>query len=128
MVNHVDADGTKVETFCCLGIACIRPAAEGVITVRRPDDDAEYDYTNVRYDGWNTVDLPIAVADYLGIPQANRVDESNNSCNVAFLRMGWKTGAGSASRMTAIGFNDSLGKSFNEIADAFEKEFLKEEV
>lgn len=112
-------DGTKSEKLCCLGVACLRPAAEGVIDVKYPSDG----YEVVRYDGYNSVDLPDKVADYLGIPEVNRVDSSEGSCNIAFLRMGWNTW--SRGNLTAIGFNDTLGKNFAEIADAFEKEFLK---
>ena len=121
---EVFLDGRVSEKLCCLGVACLRPAAEGVIDVTKPSHDDE-SYGNVRYDQWNTVDLPTKVADYLGIPQANRVDEGNNSCNVAFLRMGWNPGTGNRV-FTAIGLNDTLNKNFNEIADAFEAEFTRE--
>lgn len=118
-------NGTVVEKQCCLGIACLRPAAEGVIEVKKPfgDDDS---FLNVKYDGYNTVDLPLKVADYLGIPEVNRIDLGGSSCNIAFFKEGYTRDDGGSAFKTAIGFNDTLSKDFNEIADAFEKEFTKE--
>jgi hypothetical protein len=119
--------GSEVERLCCLGVACIRPAAEGVIDMQRPDmSELDYEIYNVKYDGYNTVDLPLAVADYLGIPEDNRIDNAGGSCNVAFFRAGYDVENVNTHNFTAIGFNDSLHKSFVEIADAFEKEFTKE--
>jgi hypothetical protein len=117
-------DGSVVELQCCLGIACLRPAAEGVITVGEGLGNGSY--RNVKYDGYNTVDLPIKVAEYLGIPEVNRIDDGEGSCNVAFFKAGYVKGDSSTYSFTAIGFNDNLDKSFEEIADAFEKEFTRE--
>lgn len=121
------ADGSDQERLCCLGVACIRPAAEGVIDMKRPDmSELDYEIYNVKYDGYNTVDLPLAVADYLGIPEDNRIDNGGGSCNVAFFKSGYVFEDGSTHNFTAIGFNDTFHKSFAEIADAFEKEFTRE--
>lgn len=119
--RDINLDGKVVDKFCCLGVACVRPAFDGAITVKYPEGD----YATVRYDGYNTVDLPLKVADYLGIPQANRVSVSDGSCDVAFLRMGYDESPDNRG-FTAIGLNDLKGKNFEEIADAFEQEFIRE--
>lgn len=106
--------------FCCLGIACIRPAAEGVVERYRDE------WGSVYY-GETSVDLPAGVADYLGIPLTHRVDPSGGSTNVAFFKQGYDSETRSGMVQTAIGWNDELEKSFVEIADAFEQEFLKED-
>lgn len=104
--------------FCCLGVACIRPAAEGVVS-RTEDGDGWVDYEH------NSAELPGTVADYLGIPEENRT--GTRYTNIMFHKMGYDEDDWDASNLTAIGLNDSLQKSFAEIADAFENEFLKEE-
>lgn len=125
MVDYNLDSGEVIETFCCLGVACIRPAAEGVITVSRPDRSGYL----VKYDDYKTIDLPVAVADYLGIPEENRI-VGDDSCDIAFFKMGYgRFDEGGSNEFTAIGLNDRIGKfgkSFNEIADAFEQEFTKE--
>jgi hypothetical protein len=116
-VDKYDDDRVE-ERFCCLGVACIRPAAEGVIEVRHPDSNGYM----VKYDGHNGTDLPAKVADYLGIPLENR-----EGGDVAFFKLGYKVHEdGTSNGFTAIGLNDRFGKSFDEIADAFEKEFTRE--
>lgn len=105
--------------FCCLGVACIRPAAEGVVERNKNE------WGSVYY-GETSVDLPEEVADYLGIPKTHRVDPAGSSGNVAFFKQGYDSETRSGMVQTAIGWNDELGKSFAEIADAFEQEFLKE--
>jgi hypothetical protein len=104
--------------FCCLGIACIRPAAEGVVT-------RETNEWGAVYYGETSVDLPASVADYLGIPLTHRVDRAGTSSNIAFYKQGYYSDNPDGMVQTAVGWNDSLGKSFAEIADAFELEFLK---
>lgn len=112
-----------VEHFCCLGVACIRPAAEGVITVSHPESNGYM----VKYDGYNATDLPNKVADYLGIPHENRITHSETSGDVAFFKMGYETEEdGLSNGFSAIGLNDRHHKTFHEIADAFEKEFTRE--
>lgn len=106
--------------FCCLGVACVRPAAEGVVERR-------VTLTDSVYYGDTSVDLPQAVADYLGIPMVNRLS-NDGSTDVAFFKMGFNNEREEDRRWTAIGLNDRLGKTFSEIADAFENEFLKETV
>lgn len=105
--------------FCCLGVACIRPAAEGVVT------RSVNDWGSVYY-GETSVDLPEEVADYLGIPKTHRVDLAGSSGNIAFFKQGYSRETRSDLSQTAIGWNDDLNKTFAEIADAFEQEFLKE--
>jgi hypothetical protein len=105
--------------FCCLGIACIRPAAEGVV------DRHKNEWGSVYY-GETSVDMPASVANYLGIPMSHRVDRSGTSTNIAFYKQGYDHETRSGMVQTAIGWNDDLGKSFAEIADAFEQEFTKE--
>jgi len=112
-----------IEKFCCLGVACIRPAAEGIV---KKNDDPGFGFSYVKYDGQNTTDLPTVVADYLGIPQKNRVDAHGGSSDVAFFKMGYDIETHAGRMFTAVGLNDRLGKTFNQIADAFEQEFLKE--
>lgn len=106
--------------FCCLGVACIRPAAEGLVERRMTDHGSIY------YNGIS-VDLPQAVADYLGIPTRNRLS-LDDSTDIAFFKMGYDDECEDGRKWTAIGLNDTLGKTFNDIADAFENEFLKETV
>lgn len=114
---------TPIERFCCLGVACVRPAAEGIV---KKNDDPGFGFSYIKYDGQNTTDLPTVVADYLGIPKKNRVDAHGGSSDVAFFRMGYDLDDSEKRAFTAIGLNDRLGKTFTEIADAFEQEFLKE--
>lgn len=104
--------------FCCLGVACIRPAAEGIVERRVTD------YGSVYY-GETSVDLPAEVAGYLGIPQRNRQDEGMTGTDIMFFKSGYQDVDGKRDA-TAIGFNDSQGKTFAEIADAFQQEFTKE--
>lgn len=106
--------------FCCLGVACIRPAAMGVV-------ERKVRYTDSVYYGDTSVDLPREVADYLGIPQINRLSH-DDSTDIAFFKMGYSSEREEDRKWTAIGLNDTLGKTFNDIADAFENEFLKETV
>lgn len=113
--NRLESKGR----FCCLGVACIRPADEGAVT--RGEDE----WGSVYY-GATSVDLPVEVADYLGIPHTHRIDPAGNSCNIAFWKQGYDSEVRSGMVQTAIGWNDELGKSFAEIADAFEQEFTKE--
>src|SRR5688500_3880546 len=106
--------------FCCLGVACIRAAAEGVVSRRQNEWGA------VSYDD-TSVDLPASVADYLGIPLSHQSDPAGTSSNIAFYKKGYDPHSITGGLVqTAIGWNDDLGKSFAEIADAFEKEFTKE--
>lgn len=104
--------------FCCLGVACVRPAAEGVVerNVSR--------YGGIYY-GPTSVDMPFAVADYLGIPTVNRQSDGDTGTDIIFFKSGYQD-MDDHKHATAIGFNDFQGKSFAEIADAFELEFTKE--
>lgn len=111
--NLEDSDGR----FCCLGVACIRPAAEGVVS--RTVNEENFPY----YDN-NSAELPQSVADYLGIPERNRTGV--HFTDVKFYKVGFRDLEPSAIAFTAIGLNDTLGKSFAEIADAFEIEFKRE--
>lgn len=104
--------------FCCLGVACIRPAAMGVV-------ERHVRYTESIYYGETSVDLPSVVADYLGIPQINRLSH-DDSTDIAFFKMGYDGEREDGRKWTAIGLNDTLGKTFSEIADAFENEFRNE--
>lgn len=105
--------------LCCLGVACIRAVEAGVI------ERGETDYGSIRY-GDTTVDLPWQVADYLGIPLVNRESGERVGTDVRFFKQGYNHTTEEGRKQSAIGFNDGLGKSFAEIADAFEAEFLKE--
>lgn len=109
---------TRDGKFCCLGVACIRPAADGVV------ERSISKYGTVYY-GPTSVDMPVAVADYLGIPRVNRDTASDTGTDIVFFKSGYKNEEGSRSN-TAVGFNDSQEKTFAEIADAFELEFTKE--
>lgn len=104
--------------FCCLGVACVRPAAEGIVERR------ETMHGSIYYGG-TSVDLPQAVADYLGIPTRNRLS-LDDSTDIAFFKMGYDGEREDGRKWTAIGLNDTLGKTFNDIADAFENEFRNE--
>lgn len=106
--------------MCCLGVACVRPAAEGV--VKRTVSD----YGSVYY-GDTSVDMPYEVAEYLGIPCENRsAGNLEEGSDIYFLRSGFVPHTHQGRENTAIGYNDSKGRSFSEIAAAFEAEFLKE--
>ena len=103
--------------FCCLGVACIRPAAEGVVSRHEAEEDyVEYDY--------NSAEMPKSVADYLGIPKENRT--GHNYTNVLFYKSGYDPNKIDSMNMTAIGLNDTYRESFATIADAFEREFTRE--
>lgn len=122
--------GSQEETFCCLGVACYRAAEAGA--TQRFEDDERY---NLAYgDAWNSAELPQEVADWLGIPEANRSYKSG-STNVLFHRLGYmdydEDFEGDMLEdpcyLTAVGMNDTLGKSFAEIADVFEAEFIRQD-
>lgn len=105
--------------FCCLGLACVRPHSLGLV------ERSESLYTGtIRY-GNTSVDMPVEVADYLGIPSDNRTGGMGNSTDIAFFKQGYEFSE-TANRHTAIGWNDALKKTFPEIADAFEQEFTRE--
>lgn len=106
-------------SFCCLGVACIRPAADGVVE-RRVSKHGSIYY------GPTSVDMPVQVADYLGIPKVNRDTNSENGTDIVFFKSGYQNLDGYRNN-TAVGFNDSQRKTFAEIADAFELEFTKDE-
>ncbi len=123
--------GSQEETFCCLGVACYRAAEAGATQKFHENDDERY---NLAYgDAWNSAELPQEVADYLGIPEHNRTYKSA-STNIVFHRLGYREWEDDydgdltedPSYLTAVGMNDTLGKSFAEIADAFEAEFKRE--
>jgi hypothetical protein len=108
--------------FCCLGVACHLAASEGVLERRERNEGVVY------YDH-NSGTLPRKAADWLGIPDRHRVD-GVDSFDVAFFKEGWapfSLAEQGAATNTAIGWNDGKHKTFVEIADAFEKEFTKEE-
>lgn len=115
--KHTLEDG--LGRLCCLGVACIRAVEAGVI------ERGETDYGSIRY-GDTTVDLPNQVADYLGIPVANRESAETVGTDVRFFKQGFDKDNAEGRKQTAIGFNDTQGKSFAEIADAFEAEFKRE--
>lgn len=106
--------------FCCLGVACIRPAAEGVVERKATV------YGEICY-GVTSVDMPPEVVDYLGIPGANLINKGNYGTDIAFLKQGYNPNTFYGRSQTAVGFNDHQKKTFAEIADAFEQEFLKED-
>lgn len=119
--GHLESVGEDGEVVgrCCLGVACVRPAAEGV--VRR---DVSY-YHRVTYDG-NSAELPKVVADYLGIPLVNRT-ETEGDTDIKFYKSGYDDMGNTADlNRTAAGLNDYFKYDFNQIADAFELEFTKE--
>jgi hypothetical protein len=110
--------------FCCLGVACVRPTAEGVIR-RESTSGNSFRYGNEYKSGGA---LPTEVADYLGIPERNRTNSEFSTDVILFKqdRRHCQCGDDECDEpMTAIRMNDSLGKSFAEIADAFELEFRK---
>lgn len=102
--------------FCCLGVACNLAWRDGQI------DRQMQSWGQVAYDGFSSV-LPKAVATWLGLPERNLVD-GVDAFDVAFFKQGYAEDK----NQTAVGWNDSLNKSFAEIADAFEQEFTKESV
>lgn len=118
----------KPDEFCCLGVACYRAAAEGVV------DRYDKEYRNAYGYSWNAGELPVEVAEWLGIPRANWNLQNQETVNINFLRMGWKTYDPEEDGLieepwyySAVGLNDTLERDFNEIADAFEAEFLRVE-
>lgn len=118
-----NGDGTTTDRFCCLGVGCVRPAAEGVVSTVAPEKLTTEYGLDTSYN-MQTADMPKAVGDYLGIPDSHRVD-GKGSFNIPFFKMGYDRYDGC--HYTAIGLNDTLGYTFGQIADAFEKEFTKED-
>src|SRR5687768_1019779 len=96
--------------FCCLGVACHLAWQDGQI------DREMRSWGQAAYGGFNSV-LPEAVAVWLGLPESNLVD-GTSAFDVAFFKQGFN----GHNNETAVGWNDSLNKSFAEIADAFELE------
>jgi hypothetical protein len=119
--NSLESNGK----FCCLGVACVRPTAKGIVQ-RQHAGGSSYMYGNDRV---TSTALPIEVADYLGIPERNRTNNELATDVILFKQDRRHCPCGAEcdidSPTTAIRMNDSLGKSFAEIADAFELEFRK---
>lgn len=92
--------------YCCLGVACEVAMANGLNIEKtvRPGGDAEYDE-------WNAT-LPPSVREWFGLDP----DESDPELRDA---------AGARTNATYV--NDTLGKTFPEIAEAFRRTYLSEE-
>jgi hypothetical protein len=108
---HLNQNGK----MCCLGVASELAHRAGVVT-KEVDE-----YGAAKYNGYTGI-LGEKVAEWLGLPNTHDGD-------VAFHKSGYRPnhiGHGYMA-ITAMGYNDLLNKSFLEIADAFEKEFLKED-
>jgi hypothetical protein len=105
--------------FCCLGVACNLAHKAGVV------DREDTQWGAIYYNGTSGA-LPEEVGDWLGLPETHRI-HGTDSFDVPFFKSGFEDRGTEAREYTAIGLNDGLEKSFVEIADAFEKEFTKEE-
>lgn len=116
--------------FCCLGVAARLFHQVVGIERREPSDSGLIWY------GDASGALPSAIADYLGIPEANRTDTSHGyvvtTTDIKFFKQGHVDQAGADdddwdddNHQTAISWNDTMGKSFAEIADAFDEEFRR---
>jgi len=102
-------------SFCCLGVVSNLASEAGAV------ERKELDYGGIFYDTSSGA-LSLRVADWIGLPKSHRV-HGETSCDVPFFKQGFDNNDDDKRVHTAIGWNDSLGKSFAEIADAFEAEF-----
>lgn len=92
--------------FCCLGVLCDLAVKEDVIASRETDKDG---YTFFGRENEEYV-LPSDVVDWVGLDSDNPDISDTNG------------------KRDAITFwNDTVGKSFIELADMIEKEFLRGE-
>lgn len=95
--------------YCCLGVACEVAIANGVnLKVKLYDEHATYD--------GETAYLPRQVSDWLGLSQENPL--ANDWLGIS------QEDPLIAPSLTAVQANDTLGWSFDQIADAIE-EFYK---
>lgn len=116
--------------FCCLGVAT-DGAAEALGLTKGDTDTYDHGFykNGERFSGM----MPRMVAEYLGIPEKH-LDNDNCSTTNVYLRASneevtkelhdwWVTEILGFPALTAVMLNDSLGKSFAEIADRFEETF-----
>ncbi len=107
--HYLNAEGK----MCCLGVASELAHRAGVV-------DKQVDQCGVaKYSGYTGI-LGPKVAEWLGLPNIADGD-------VPFHKLGYRPNGQTHMSITAMGYNDTLGKSFPEIADAFEKEFTREQ-
>lgn len=108
-------DGEKRTQHCCLGVACEIAIEHGLsLTV-----DQSYN-GRISFDG-ETGYLPNKVQDWYGLP-ANPYLEAPMP-KFRWYRLFWQKKQ--APPIVATEANDDLGLSFLEIADAFERTYLK---
>jgi hypothetical protein len=107
--HHLNAQ----EKMCCLGVASELAHRAGAVS----KETSGFGITS--YEGYTGILHP-KVGEWLGLP--NVIDG-----DVPFHKSGYRPYTQPYAAITAMGYNDTLNKSFPEIADAFEKEFLKED-
>lgn len=130
-------DGTK--GFCCLGVLCEVAVKEGVIEAPAKATDGFGDETNwFQYDG-EADELPTSVMDWAGLSDHNpevtypltaeeiednygvyEYDEEKDTDKIVVPE-----GSPDTSEDTLADLNDTHGRSFSDIADIIEAEYLK---
>lgn len=97
--------------YCCLGVACELALGDGVKVVKTLVEPSPY-ADHYAYDGKATF-LPTSVQEWLGIiaedPSVLFTDPESET------EVTWGL----------VGINDGLGASFDQIADALERTYLK---
>lgn len=101
--------------YCCLGVACEIAIRNGAVVQVREEEITYGDHVDRfyrLYEGTSTV-LPAPVREWLGLI----ADEADPQLLTGFDNM---------HKLHATNLNDNYGWTFEQIADAFERTFLKE--
>lgn len=115
--------------FCCLGVASEMAHQADSEAVRKKEDG----YGFVSYNDKELL-APKATIDWLGIPVQNTDPDGLDSYafNILFFKAGEVIDSeqlfeyGYEEKVSASELNDDLGLDFDEIANVFENEFLRE--
>lgn len=111
------APESEVQNFCCLGVMAELASKDGAVEVEENGYYRTYD---------NQSSLPpLAVLEWLGLPEVNRKRVFGNEYNVSLFNSSVNSSTAEAF-VTATELNDALYFSFTQIADEFEKEFARE--
>lgn len=108
------------EHFCCMGVMAELAHRDGAVS-------KDNRFSAVMYGGFDHLP-PRNVVEWVGVPAENVYDreEGNGFVNIRLFNTGLECSKTYRDFVTASELNDTHGLSFAEIADLFEKEFLKE--
>ncbi len=101
-------EGTEIEAYCCLGVACELAAAAGIGQWELEDGEFLTGVFRDRYGNMSAEELPRGVKEWLGVNNENPSVQLGRSAN------------GRYESQTATWMNDSKRASFSEIADWLE--------